>query len=143
MTLTKQSPSVFRDVETTWDNFFKDDFFSHFGNGKKVPAVNVKEDASQFTIELAAPGKEKKDFDIKIENGVLTISSEEKKENLSEGKEYTRKEFSYSSFSRSFSLPESADDEKMDAKYENGVLLINIAKKAAGQSGAARRIQVL
>ncbi len=95
-----------------------------------VPPVNVFESDTAYKIELAAPGLNKEDININLENDVLTISAEIKEENeISENGEYTKKEFDYSNFSRSFTLPEIADREKIEAKSENGVLVITINKK--------------
>jgi HSP20 family protein len=112
------------------DSFFNFDF-PRWGNGfgSKVPAANVKENDSEYTIDLAAPGMKRDDFHIDIENGILSISSEKKEESEEKSEHFTRKEFSYSSFSRSFRLPESVNDEKINAKYDNGVLKIHLPKK--------------
>ncbi len=114
------------------DSFFNLDLpRSVWGNGygSKVPAANVKENDNEYTIDLAAPGMKRDDFQIDIENGILTIGSEKKEETEETSEHYTRKEFSYTSFSRAFRLPESIDDEKINAKYDNGVLKIHLPKK--------------
>ncbi len=92
-----------------------------------LPKVNILEDKDGFTVEMAVPGMQKNDFDIKLDQNLLTISSEkndEKKE-----MKYVRKEFAYQSFKRSFTLPDTADDEKISASYESGVLRVSIPKK--------------
>lgn len=117
--------AFFRDLfdlnpKTTQDSF------------KSIPSVNVKETDSAFQVELAAPGLKKEDFKISVENNVLTISSEYKKEESAsdEDGKYSRKEFSYSSFSRSFTLDEKhTDTENISASYEAGVLSLSIPKK--------------
>ena len=101
-----------------------------------IPAVNVAETDKSYDIELAAPGLKKEDFHIKVEDGVLTISSEKKSEKESKDKDYTRKEFNYSSFSRSFTLPDNAKEDGIKAVYENGVLKLNVAKSAVAVSKA-------
>jgi HSP20 family protein len=122
-----------------FDDFFGKDFFDLNpvrSFGKTVPAVNVKETDTDFKIEVAAPGLNKDDIKVELENGVLTISAEnktEKEESDKDGK-YTRREFSYSSFKRSFTVNEEAVDiEKIEGKYENGVLHLQLPKKAKSE----------
>jgi HSP20 family protein len=110
------------------------------------PAVNVVETENSYRVELAAPGQKKENFSVNVEKDVLTISNrvetsgEEKKEEKTE--RYTRREFSYSSFKRSFTLPEHANADAIEAKYENGVLLVTIPKKEEGKEKAARTIEI-
>lgn len=94
-----------------------------------TPAVNIIEQDTQFLIELAAPGNKKEDFEIEIEDGILSISSSPNKEdNTSEKETFTRHEFSYNSFRRSFTIPESVDVSSIEATYNEGVLLIKLLK---------------
>ena len=94
-----------------------------------TPAVNIIEKDIQFMIELAAPGNKKEDFEIEIEDGILSISSSSNKEdNTSEKERFTRHEFSYNSFRRSFTIPESVDVSSIEATYNEGVLLIKLLK---------------
>ena len=93
-----------------------------------TPAVNIIEKDIQFMIELAAPGKKKEDFEIEIEDGILSISSSNKEDNISEKETFTRQEFSYNSFRRSFTIPESVDVSSIEATYNEGVLLIKLLK---------------
>jgi HSP20 family protein len=93
-----------------------------------VPAVNVKETGNGYEIEVAAPGLGKEDFDISIEKKVLTISSEKNDQRQEKENGYTRREFSYSSFCRSFALPEEVNEEEVKANYADGVLRINLTK---------------
>ncbi len=118
-------------VRTILSDFFDADrFFSNsLFNEERIPAVNIVDSQKDFQIELAAPGMKKDDFKVSIENGVLTISAETKKETEEKNKNYTRQEFSYESFCRAFTLPDNASEEKIDAKYENGVLKLTVAKK--------------
>jgi HSP20 family protein len=123
------------------ENLFNDNFFKReFSSG--VPAVNVSEDNDKFDVELSAPGFEKGDFKIEADNKVLTISAEHKVENESEGKTFTRKEFSYGSFRRTFSLPEAVNDEKIDAKYVNGILKITMPKKDEAKAKPPKEIKI-
>ena len=94
-----------------------------------TPAVNLIEQDTQFLIELAAPGNKKEDFEIEIEDGILSISSSPNKEdNTSEKETFTRHEFSYNSFRRSFTIPESVDVSSIEATYNEGVLVIKLLK---------------
>ncbi|WCT15004.1 Hsp20/alpha crystallin family protein [Mucilaginibacter jinjuensis] len=95
----------------------------------KTPAVNIAETENQFEIELAAPGLSKEDFKINLDKNVLSVSAEKKVENVEEGKKYSKKEYAYNSFVRSFTLPESADQSKIEAEYVDGILKLNVAKK--------------
>jgi len=104
---------------------------SYIGNKlvARVPAVNIAETENEFQIELAAPGLKKEDFKINLDKNVLTVSSEKKSESVDEGKKFSKREYSYSSFSRSFTLPESADHSKIEADYTDGVLKLTVTKK--------------
>jgi len=126
-------------------DFFNDDFFrapAFFGSKEAVPAANVKENPDNFEIEVAAPGLTKEDFSLIVEQGVLTIASEKKNEQTEEKDNYTRKEFSYSSFQRSFTLPESVDQDNIKANYKNGVLLVQLDKKEPVKTPAQREIKI-
>ncbi len=98
-------------------------------NSGDIPAVNIKEENDKFVLEMAAPGMKKDDFKINLDNYQLTISAETKDEKKEKEDSYTRREFVYSSFSRSFTLPKSVDIEKIKADYKNGVLNIVLPKK--------------
>lgn len=107
----------------------------------KVPAVNISEENSHYSIELAAPGLKKEDFKIQLDKNILTISVENTSEDKNEGKQYSKREFSYYSFSRAFALPESADDSAIEAAYTQGVLSIQVAKKIEAKP-VSRQIQI-
>lgn len=125
------------------DFFDNEKFFdSDWMKKTSLPSVNVKETEKNYQIEVAAPGRSKKDFTISAENGVLTISSEKKEEKEEKEKEYTRKEFSYSSFSRSFTLPENANEDNISANYADGILKLEVAKKVIGQPKTKKAIEV-
>lgn len=110
------------------EDFFNDAFFRK-EQGSFMPAINVAEDVDKFHLELSAPGFDKGDFKIELDKGLLTVSGEHKVENESKEKNFTRKEFSYGSFQRSFTLPEGIQEEAIDAKYENGILKLTLPKK--------------
>lgn len=95
----------------------------------KTPAVNIAETENEFHIELAVPGLKKEDFKINLDKNVLSVSTEKKAENVEEGKKYSKREYTYSSFVRSFTLPESADQSKIAAEYTDGILKLNVTKK--------------
>ena len=129
-------------VSDWFDDFFQKDLdvFSKFKS--TVPSVNVKEVDKFYIIELAAPGLTKADFDINIDNNIITISSgsEQKEEDTNEN--YTKREFCYSAFKRAFTLPDTANPEDIDAKYENGILEITITKKEEAQVKPKRKINI-
>jgi HSP20 family protein len=133
-------PSVFSDFFDT-DKFFGPRWFEREFEST-LPAVNIKENGKQFNIEFAAPGFGKNDFKINVENDVLTISAEREEEKKDESERYTRKEFSYSSFSRSFTLPQSANAEKVDAKYDNGILKLTLPKIEETKVSSRKEIKV-
>lgn len=108
-----------------WLNF-PQNFKDQFGT---FPAANVKESENDFVIELAVPGKNKEDFKIDLDNHVLTISSEQKESKEEKSENYTRREYSYQSFRRSFKLPETANEQETTANYTDGILKILIPKK--------------
>jgi HSP20 family protein len=99
------------------------------GGALVIPDANIIENDKDFKIELAAPGLERKDFKVEVENGVLTISAEKEEEKKEDRKNYRKREFSYSAFSRSFTLPDNSLPEKIDAKYDNGILHLTLPKK--------------
>jgi HSP20 family protein len=108
-----------------------------------IPSVNIKENENEFEVEMAAPGMTKDDFRIELNNSVLTISSEKQSENKSkEGENVTRREFSYQSFSRLFTLPVIVEADKITAKYENGLLRVNIPKKEEAKPKPLKQIKV-
>jgi len=138
-------PRVYRSVPGIWDNFFGRDYMPETymnGSYKNVPAVNIMENNDSYTIEVAAPGLSKKDFNIHLENDVLTISSEKEiKEDNHEGKTY-RKEFSYNSFSRCFSLPDSIEASKIKASHKDGILYVELPKREEAKVQPARQIAI-
>ncbi len=111
------------------DRIFRDFFNDAWKGGSAMPASNIKESDDNYTIELAVPGLEKGDFKIKLENQLLTISSEKKDEKNNESEKYTRKEFQYSSFKRSWNLPETVNTDAISASYNNGILSVVLPKK--------------
>jgi len=111
------------------EDFFNTDIFNKpFISTEFLPAVNIRDEEGSYEIEMSAPGFKKEDFKITSENGMLTISGDMSSEHTEEKKNYTRKEFSSSSFSRSFSLPDNIEEDQVRANYENGLLKISLKK---------------
>ena len=144
MTLLEKTPSLLPDV---FSGFFDDDRFLNMDVRKnwaaKVPAANVFEHDDDFVIDLAAPGMKKDDFKLIIENRTLWISAEVEAEKQEEMPDYTRREFNYSAFKRSFALPENVNVEKIKAKYENGLMKIIIPKLEVAKKLPRKEIKVL
>lgn len=127
---------------------FFDELFNDLNSSSlpktSIPAVNVKENAAHFSIEVLAPGFSKEDIAIDIENNVLTISGEVKKEEMSEKEKFTRKEFNFQSFKRSFTLPENKiNADAIEAKYEDGVLRVNLPKLVEEEKKTQKRIAIV
>jgi HSP20 family protein len=112
------------------ENFFGRDFdsFLDMPKGAWVPAVNIVQNEKDFSVEVAAPGLKKEDFKVEVEDGILTISAEKKEEKEEKNKKYTRREYSYNSFCRSFAVPEGVKAEDIKAAYNEGILKISLPK---------------
>ncbi|GIV29033.1 MAG: hypothetical protein KatS3mg028_0099 [Bacteroidia bacterium] len=129
------------------ESFFEGEFPTFGGTisryiGSTIPSANIKETAENFQIELGVPGVKKEDIKIDLEDDVLTISSEQKEEKTEEKDNYTRREFNYSAFSRSFTLPDIVDSDKITAEYKDGILNITIPKKESVIKKAQKRIEI-
>ena len=136
---------LFTDFPLLFDDAFSKNFFEKQNRMFNVPAVNIKETDKSFELDLAVPGMDKKDFKIELKDGSITISAkhENKVEETNEKERYSRREFSYQSFSRSFVLAEDlVDTEGINAKYENGILNVSIPKKTNAQINLSREIQI-
>jgi HSP20 family protein len=127
----------FNDV---FESIFNDTFFNDRMIAR-VPAVNISESENNYHVELAAPGLKKEDFKLNLERNQLTISVEQTTEASDEQKNYSKREYSYSSFVRSFTLPESADHGQIAASYTNGILRIDIAKREEAKA-VRRQIEI-
>jgi HSP20 family protein len=141
MTLIKRFNSEFPNY---FDGFFGKDSSDHFWfpkAGYTVPAVNILETTEGFEIEIAAPGLDKADFKINLQNNLLTISSSKSAQEEKE-KKYTKKEFSYASFERVFTLPNSVDGEKIEANYANGILKVAVPKKEEAKVKTPKTIEI-
>lgn len=145
--LIKRNNDLFPKMSTFFDDFATRDLadLNFHANGSNMPAVNIYENDNGFRIELAAPGFDKADFNIELNNQLLSISAEEKKEKTEKDTEgrFTRREFSYQSFKRSFTLPENTvDGDKIEAAYENGILKLHVPKLEEKRPKPARVIDV-
>ena len=134
---TQRMPSFFED-------FFNKPLLDLFDGGfpsrkMNVPAVNITERKEDYLVSLAAPGFRKEDFKIDVEGNMLTISSEKEEENEEKDEKYTRQEYSYSSFERSFALPDEVNKDKIDAHYEDGILKLILPKKEEAKKMAVSR----
>jgi len=148
--LVRTNGDSFSSVPSLLNDFFTDDWFnSSLSNwrtaGASLPAVNVRETNDDFMIDVAAPGMKRNDFKVELDNNILTISSEmeEKQEEKDKNGKFTRREFSYQSFQRSFSLPENkVDGGKISAKYIDGILHVVVPKREEAKIKPARQITV-
>jgi|SRR5690349_21779257 len=121
-------------------NFDKDLMFAK--PGINVPSVNIRETEKEFILELAAPGLQRSDFEIELDQHNLTISAEKEEESEEEKDEYARREYSYNSFSRSFTLPENVKESAIDARYDKGILTVTVPKLKQDASKPAQKITV-
>lgn len=137
----KGEEDIFTSMGNMFENFFNNDFFKGFTTGTSIPAVNIYEDDEGFDMEVAAPTFSKEDFQLDYDAGVLTISGEKKEAAEKKDRRVTKREFDYTSFKRSFTLPNSVDPDKISAKYSEGVLHIRLSKKER-KSGAGINIDI-
>lgn len=131
-----------------WGQFFVDPFFNEVpallnpDNHDVFPAINLIENNKHYEIEIAAPGFKKDDFKVEMDNGVLKIYAESEEEKVKEVINYTRREFSYNSFERSFNVPDDSDESSVDAEYKDGILRLSIKKLEVKKAENKKRISV-
>ena len=149
MTLAKLSNNWFPSTPSIFDKFFDGELMdwnrsNYSSTNSTLPAVNVRENSNEFKIEVVAPGMKKENFHVDYENGRLTISSELKNEREEkQGDKFTRREFSYQSFQRSFTVAENiVEPENIAAKYNNGILHITLPKREEVKPKPAKKIQI-
>jgi HSP20 family protein len=130
-------PSIFDDFFRPWNEIFNTG--EGWGRLMNVPAVNISENKDHYTLSLAAPGLKKNDFKIDVDGNILTISSEKEESKEETEDKFTRREYSYSSFNRSFTLPDEVNMDKIDANYIDGVLKITLPKKEEAKKVAASK----
>jgi HSP20 family protein len=127
----------------SWSDFFEDGLLPSVSNRTTtLPAVNIKEDEKSFVLDLAVPGIDKKDLKIEIQEDMLTVSSESKTENEESQDGFKRKEFSYSSFCRSFYIPENVNREKIQASYKDGILSVELPKQDEEKTKLSKQIKI-
>tara|TARA_R110001606_G_C15100070_1_gene619616 strand:- start:51 stop:476 length:426 start_codon:yes stop_codon:yes gene_type:complete len=140
MSLTKRDEVMF---PALMNEIFRPDWFGGTQNERTaVPAVNIKENQENFELELFVPGRSKDEFIIEIDDSILTISSETKEENEETKENFTRKEFTLSSFKRAFTLPETVATDKIEASYNEGILKFNLPKKEEALPKPKRKIEL-
>jgi len=149
MTLVKTSDRLFPTFPSFFDNLFSRDLLdwneSNFSTtNSTLPAVNIRENDESFMIEMAAPGLNRENFKVNLDRNRLMISSEFKDEKNESNEKYSRREFSYQSFQRSFNLPESTvDGDKISARYNNGILMVTIPKREEVKPKPAKEIDIM
>ena len=147
-TLVKTNGNLFSTIPSLFDDFLTRDFFNRssfnqVSNSETLPAVNIQETDISYEIEVAAPGMNKDDFNIELNNNVLVVNAHRTKEIEDKGDNYMRKEFNYQQFQRSFQLPQlMVKEDKVCAKYNNGILSITIPKKESETLNSSRRIEI-
>lgn len=145
MSLVKRDVGYVPTLSNFFDDFFTRDLFSwpsSSSTGTSIPKVNIYETDTEFHVEMAAPGMTKDDFKVELDNNMLTISSQKESRDEEEKKNYQRKEYSFQSFVRTFHLPESAEAEKINAKYADGILNLVIPKKEEAKRKPAKTIKI-
>jgi Molecular chaperone (small heat shock protein) len=138
--LSESMPSLFDDFFKPWNEWFGNG--GSIGRLLNVPAVNITEQKDGYLVSMAVPGMKKSDFKINVDGNILTISSEKEESKEEKEKKFTRREYNYSSFSRSFNLPDDVNKEKIDARYEDGVLKISLPCNEAQKKSTAKQIAV-
>ena len=135
-------PSLTSWVDDILNTNFESEFVSNYNTGISLPAVNVIEHDDNYLVEMAIPGLNKSDFDINLDNQILSISAETKTEEESTDKNYSRREFGYSSFKRTFKLPKSVETEKISATYTDGILKVDLPKRDEAKKKPIQSIKV-
>ena len=147
MTLVRKNRDMFPSFSSLFDEFFNNELSNwrrsnYSSTSTTLPRVNVRESEKEFSVEMAAPGMDKNDFNIQLDQNLLTISSEKQDMRKEDNDNYLCREFCYQAFSRSFTIPESADGEKIAAKYNDGILSISIPKKTERASKKTKTINI-
>ena len=139
--LTERAPHLFDNFFKPWNEWFNNgtNFLDRIAS---VPSVNITEQKDAYLVSLAAPGLKNEDFKIDMEGNMLTISCENEESKEEKEEKFTRKEYSYSSFSRSFTLPDNIKKEQIEAKYEDGVLKITLPSTEVMKNNSATKIAV-
>ena len=149
MSLIKRNGQNFPAIPSLFDDLFSRELFNwgtnnYSSTSTTMPSVNIREEDGSYEVEVAAPGMNKQDFNITLDGNLLTISSAKEQQNEKQQEKYTRREFSYQSFSRTFTLQKDVmDTEKIQAKYEDGVLHLLIPKKEQAKQKQPKQIEIL
>ena len=142
LTKWKNDEEMFPSFTSFLDEFWGKDLYSGVARGTTIPAVNINEEEDKFQVEVAAPGLKKEDFNVNLENNVLTISAEHKEEKEEKVKKSTLREFNFTSFRRSFTVPDSVKAEDIHAVYKDGVLHLTLPKKEEAKKTEAKTIAI-
>ena len=130
-------PVLFDDFFRPWNEWFDNGLM--MGRTLNIPAVNITENKDEFKVSLAVPGMKKDDFNIDVNANLLTISCEKEEKKEDKEAKFTRKEYNYTSFSRTFTIPDYVNKEKIDARYEDGVLKLSLPKKEEAKKLEAKK----
>ncbi|MBX9781727.1 MAG: Hsp20/alpha crystallin family protein [Chitinophagaceae bacterium] len=133
-------PALFNDFFKPWNEWF--DNGGLWNKAMNMPAVNITENKDEYLVSLAVPGMKKNDFNIDVDGNMITISCEKEESKEEKEKKFTRKEYNYTSFSRSFTLPDEVNKEKIEANYEEGLLKISLPRKEEAKKPSAKHIAV-
>jgi HSP20 family protein len=133
-------PAIFDDFFRPWNEWFDNDRL--INRAITVPAVNISEEDKGYKVTMAVPGMKKDDFRVDVTGNIITISASKEEEKEDSNKKYTRKEYNYSSFTRSFTMPEEVNKKAIDASYDNGVLTLNLPKTGESKSREGKSIKV-
>jgi HSP20 family protein len=140
MSLIRRNTGLFPSI---WNDVLTPDWFGGVDQlNQTMPAVNIMEGEKDFTLELAVPGQKREDFNVEVDNDVLTISMDTRDEKSENEGDYTRREFRYTSFRRAFTLPETVDQDDIKADYKDGILRFTLPKKAEALPKPKRLIEI-
>ena len=142
----RQSFGTLPSLSSWFDDLIGNDlssgFLPNFNNGITLPAVNISEEAEEYIVEMAVPGMKKSDFNIDLDNKILSISSEIEEKKEATENNFTRREFGYSSFKRTFTLPDTVESDKISATYKEGILSVILPKREEAKQKPARTIKI-
>ncbi len=143
MTLIRRFHNQYPDISSMLESLFDNSSYSSAPQNRTAPAINVRENEDEYNIEVAAPGLKKDNFKVEINNSILSISYEDESKKEVEEQNYTRKEFTYNNFCRSFSIPRTeVDDSKIDASYKDGILTVRLQKRDELKPKPSRMISI-
>lgn len=138
----KRLPSLSSWIDDLFDQSFGNEMIMNFNTGMTLPAVNVKDNNEEYIVEMAVPGLKKSDFDINLDHKTLSISAAIETNEEDQNENYSRREFGYSSFKRTFSLPDTVETDKIKANYKDGILEVHLPKRDEAKKKPLRQIKV-